>query len=81
LTTAVLGGEVAIQTIDGKRVVLTIPMETQNGQTFRLAGKGMPRESGGYGNLLARVQVVLPRRLNPRERQLFEELARERPVG
>ncbi len=81
LTTAVLGGEVTLPTIDGKRVVLTIPPETQNGQTFRLAGKGMPRENGGYGNLLARVQVTLPRRLSARERQLFEELARERPVG
>lgn len=82
LTTAALGGEVAIPTLDGKRVVLTIPAETQNGQTFRLVNKGMPRQHGeGRGNLLARVQVTLPRRLTPREKQLFEELARERPVG
>lgn len=77
LTAAMLGGEAAVFLPDGKRLLLTIPPETQNGQTFRLAGKGMPRLAGGAGNLLARVQVTLPKRLTPKERQLFEELARE----
>jgi DnaJ-class molecular chaperone len=82
LTTAALGGEVAVPTLDGKRVLLTIPSETQNGQSFRLANKGMPRlRAEGRGNLLARVQVTMPRHLTVREKQLFEELARERPVG
>lgn len=76
LTTAVLGGEAPVTTIDGKRLRLTIPPETQNGQTFRLGGKGMPRLRGaGYGNLLARVQVTLPRKLSAREKELFSELA------
>lgn len=77
LTTAMLGGEAAVYLPDGKRLLLTIPPETQNGQTFRLAGKGMPRRAGGSGHLLARVQVTLPKHLTPRERQLFEELASE----
>ncbi len=82
LTTAVLGGEVPVPTLDGKRLLLTIPPETQNGQVFRLAGKGMPRVRGdGAGNLLARVQVVLPARLSPHEKQLFEELARLRTAS
>jgi DnaJ-class molecular chaperone len=82
LTTAVLGGAVPVPTPDGKRLILTIPAETQNGQTFRLAGKGMPRlKGGGAGNLLARVRVVLPRGLRPAEKKLFEELAKLRPVG
>lgn len=82
LTLAVLGGEVPVPTLDGKRLILTIPPETQNGQVFRLAGKGMPRtRGGGYGNLLGRVQVVLPKNLSPRERQIFEALAHERPAG
>lgn len=82
LTLAVLGGEVPVPTIDGKRVLLTIPPETQNGQTFRLAGKGMPRRrEGGYGNLLVRVQVVLPQRLSSQEKQLFEQLAQLRPTA
>lgn len=77
LTAAVLGGEVPVPTPDGKRLLLTIPPETQNGQSFRLAGKGMPRMKGGdSGNLLARVQVVLPRQLSPQQKQLFEQLAK-----
>src|SRR6185312_12205918 len=82
LTLAVLGGEIRVQTLDGKRVLLTIPPETQNGQTFRLGGKGMPkRREGGFGNLLVRVEVVLPQRLTPQEKQLFEQLAQLRPTA
>lgn len=82
LTLAMLGGEVRVETLDGKRVLLTIPPETQNGQTFRLAGKGMPKRRGdGAGNLLVRVQVVLPQRLSPQEKQLFEQLAQLRPTA
>src|SRR5262245_58717502 len=81
LTAAVLGGEAPVPTPEGKRLLLTIPPETQNGQTFRLTGKGMPRPSGGSGNLIARVQVMLPRKLSPRERESFEELARLRTAS
>ncbi|MGZ6375447.1 MAG: DnaJ C-terminal domain-containing protein [Ktedonobacterales bacterium] len=82
LTVAVLGGEVPVPTPDGKRLLLTIPAETQNGQTFRLTGKGMPKLRGeGAGNLIARIQVTLPRKLSPRERQLFEELAKLRAAS
>ncbi len=82
LTTAVLGGELTLTLIDGKRITLTIPPETQNGQMFRVSGKGMPKpNSEARGNLLVRVQVKLPQRLSERERQLFEELRRERPAS
>jgi DnaJ-class molecular chaperone len=82
LYAAILGGEAPVTMPDGKRVLLTIPPETQNGQIFRLAGKGMPRLKGeGAGNLLARIQVILPRNLSPQERQRFEELARARLAG
>ncbi len=82
LTVAVLGGEVPVTLPDGKRVLLKIPGETQNGQTFLLRGKGMPRLRGeGHGNLLARVRVVLPTPLTPRERELFEALHAERAAS
>ena len=69
-------------TPDGKRLLLTIKPETQNGQVFRLAGKGMPHLKGeGAGNLMARIQVVLPTRLNAKEKQLFEELAKQRAAS
>jgi DnaJ-class molecular chaperone len=79
LTTAMLGGEAPVSTPDGKRLLLTIPPETQNGQEFRLTGKGMPNlRTGTRGNLYARVRVMLPTRLTPHERELFVELARAR---
>jgi DnaJ-class molecular chaperone len=79
LVTAMLGGEVPVPTPDGRKLVLTIPPETQNGRLFRLANKGMPRlRSEGNGNLFARVKVVLPMSLTDDERNLFEQLARSR---
>lgn len=79
LYTAVLGGEVRVNTLDGP-VVLTIPAGTQPGQSFRLSGRGMPhlREPNVRGDLYARVKVQLPRNLTDKQRQLFEELARTR---
>lgn len=76
---AVLGGEVEAPTLDG-RVLLTIPPLTQNGRRFRLGGKGMPvlGRADRRGDLVARVSVRLPERLSERERELFEELRRQR---
>ena len=73
LTDAILGGEVEVPTIKGK-VALKIPAETQNGKVFRLAGQGMPRlNNPERGNLLAKVQVVLPTNLSQREKELLQE--------
>jgi curved DNA-binding protein len=75
LYTAVLGGQVNVPTPGGE-VLLTIPAGTQPGQTFRLAGRGMPklRSSQEHGDLMARVKVRLPRNLTPEQRELFERL-------
>jgi DnaJ-class molecular chaperone len=60
LREALLGGEVHVRTLGG-RVLLRIPPETQNGRTFRLAGKGLPKFRGdGKGDLYVKVRVVLP---------------------
>jgi len=77
LYTAVLGGEVRVETISGP-VKLTIPPGTQNGQTIRLQGKGLPHlhQPDRRGDLYARVQVRLPTKLAPRQRELFQELRR-----
>ena len=77
----VLGAEVPVTTLKGK-VMLTVSPETQNGQTFRLAGQGMPQLGNpkDRGDLYATVRAVLPSELTDRERELFEELRRD-PVG
>ncbi len=81
LVKAMLGGEVAVPTPDGRRLLLTIPAETQNNRLFRLAGKGMPHlRAESSGNLYARVKVILPMNLSSEERALFEKLARSRDV-
>jgi curved DNA-binding protein len=74
---AVLGGEVTVPTLSGN-VVLTIPEGTQPGQTFRLAGRGMPqvKSPDAYGDLFVRVKVKIPRNLTQKQRELFQELAR-----
>lgn len=75
LTAPVLGGEVEVQGID-KKVALRLPAGTQNGQTFRLAGLGMPHlgDPKRRGDLFARVRVRLPRTLDERTRRLFQQL-------
>ena len=74
LTDAMLGGEIEVATLKGK-LMLKIPPETQNGQIFRLAGQGMPHLGNGKrGDILAKVQVVLPEKLSEREKELFRTL-------
>jgi DnaJ-class molecular chaperone len=75
LYTAVLGGETQVPTMDSS-VMLTIPAGTQNGQVFRLRGKGMPRlrRPEEHGDLHAEVNVRLPTDLTARQRELFEQL-------
>jgi curved DNA-binding protein len=74
--TAVLGGEVHVPTLDGD-VSLKIPAGTSSGKVFRLRGKGMstPRKSKERGNLLATIQIQVPKKLGARQRELFSELA------
>jgi DnaJ-class molecular chaperone len=75
LTTAILGGEAQVPTLDGPRAI-KVPAGTPSGRTFRLRGLGLPRLSagGGRGDLLAALTVTLPDKLSARERELFEEL-------
>ncbi len=79
LYTAVLGGKVDVPTLD-KTVKLTIPPETPNGKTFRLAGLGMPhlRQPDQRGDLYVTVEVQLPVHLTFKEKELFQELRKLR---
>ncbi len=75
LYTALLGGQVMVQTLD-RPVALTIPEGTSNGQVFRLRGLGMPKlkHPDERGNLLAAVQVQLPTKLSQEEKELVGKL-------
>ncbi len=79
LAVAMLGGEVSVETPDGRRLALRIPASTQNGRTFRLRGQGMPQRAGRAderGDLYAEVKVMLPTQLTEEQRRLFEAFAR-----
>jgi DnaJ-class molecular chaperone len=70
LAEALLGAEVHINTLSGKRLALTIPAGTQNGRVFKLTGQGLPRfGSEERGNLRVRTKVVLPTYLDDEGRQ------------
>jgi DnaJ-class molecular chaperone len=72
---ALLGAEVPVGTIAGRTLLLRIPAGTQNGQTFRLRGQGLPRFRGeGRGDLLVRTHVVLPTGLDDGGRRIAEDL-------
>jgi DnaJ-class molecular chaperone len=76
LTTAVLGGEADVPTLSGKTLRLKVPGTTQNGQTFRLKGHGMPSTNRpDPGDLYATVEVQLPKTLTAEQRRHFEALA------
>ena len=71
---AMLGGEVEVQTLKGS-VALKLPQGTQNGQSFRLKGRGMPvYRASGVGDAYATVKVMLPTDLSQRESELVIEL-------
>lgn len=72
-TTAALGGEVTVQTLRGKKS-LTIPAGTQSGMLFRLAGQGITRRHGGKSDLMARIQITVPKRLTDEQRSLLSKL-------
>lgn len=76
LYTAVLGGEVLVPLPSGRSAALQIPEGTQNGQKFRLRGKGLPviNRPQERGDLYAVVEVQLPPRLTEAEREHFEAL-------
>jgi molecular chaperone DnaJ len=82
LYTAILGGEIAVETLDSTATV-AIPAGTQSHTLFRLKGRGLPEPRGrGRGDLFVRAILVTPRNLNAEERRTFERLAgtaREKP--
>jgi molecular chaperone DnaJ len=71
---AALGGEIEVPTLDG-RVKLKIPAETQTGKLFRIRSKGVKSvRSSAVGDLLCRVVVETPVKLNERQKKLLQEL-------
>jgi curved DNA-binding protein len=78
LITAVLGGSITADTLQGK-VKLQIKPGTQNGTKVRLKGKGFPKykNENEFGDLVINLEVRIPTELSVREQELFQELQKE----
>jgi curved DNA-binding protein len=76
LYTAVLGGEITIDTLNGQ-VKIKVKPETQNGSQFKLKGKGFPvyKNEGQFGDLYISYSVKIPANLTEKQRVLFTELS------
>ena len=76
LYTLLLGGELRVNTLEGRAVMLNIPPETENGQRFRLQGRGMPhlKNPQQHGDLYVEVQAKLPQDLSEKEQDLIKQL-------
>jgi curved DNA-binding protein len=70
---AALGTRVEVPTIDGQ-VDMTIPAGAQTGQKLRLRGQGLNKRGGGRGDEYVRLKIVVPKKITPEERRLYEEL-------
>ena len=80
LYAAVLGGEIIIDTLDGK-VKLKVNPETQNGTRIKLKGKGFPvyKKEGEFGDMVITFQIKIPTNLTDKEKELFEQLSKLSP--
>ncbi|MDP2115148.1 MAG: DnaJ C-terminal domain-containing protein, partial [Bacteroidota bacterium] len=77
LYTAVLGGEILLNTLDGQ-VKLKVKPETQNGSKVKLKGKGFPvyKNDGQSGDLLVTWVIKIPTNLTDKQKELFTELSK-----
>lgn len=77
LYTAVLGGEIMVNTFDGQ-VKLNVKPGTQNGTQVKLSGKGFPvyKKEGQFGNLFLTYEIEIPSDLNSKQKELFQELSK-----
>lgn len=70
---AVLGCKKDIRTLHGT-IGIKIPPMTSSGKMLRLKNLGLPKKSGGYGNLNARIKIVLPAKLTQKQIDLYKQL-------
>jgi molecular chaperone DnaJ len=82
MTTAALGGQIEVPTVEGAVSRVKIPEATQSGKQFRLKGKGMPvLRSKLTGDMYIQVEAETPTKLTRRQRELLEEFQKLSDAG
>lgn len=75
---AVLGGEIEMPTLEGTKILLTVPPGTEAGRILRISGKGIPHfGSYGRGNLYVELQINTPKKITKEQRKTLEQLKKE----
>lgn len=70
---AVLGTKKDIKTLHGN-IAIKIPPKTSSGQMLRLKNLGLPKKSGGYGNLNAKIKIVIPKDISAKQIELYKKI-------
>ncbi len=77
-TQAVLGDEIEIPSLDGKKILLRVPSGIESGKILRISRKGIPHFSGlGSGNMYVELIIKTPKKLTKKQKELLEELKKE----
>jgi molecular chaperone DnaJ len=74
-TEAALGADIQVPTLDDVNVTLRLAPGTSSGRTLRVKGKGITKPHGAHGDLLVTIDVVVPQRLDAKEREALEKFA------
>lgn len=70
---AVLGVQKDIETLHGK-INIKIPAGTSSGQALRLKGLGLPKKEGGFGDLNAKIKIVIPKNISEQQKELYKKI-------
>jgi molecular chaperone DnaJ len=78
ITDAVLGGEIEIPTLEGKKIKLKISPGTQSGELIKIKERGIPHFSGyGRGDLYVKLIIKIPKKLTKAQKELLDKLRKE----
>ncbi len=72
---AVLGRDISVETLTGN-VTVKMPPGIQDGQKLRLRGKGLPKRDGTNGDMYVKIKINIPRHLDSKQKELWQELAK-----
>lgn len=78
---AALGGKVEVPTPDGAKLRIRVPKGTQSGTKLTVKGKGAKKRGGGFGDLIVKIEVVIPKELNKKQEKKLKEYSEVEDKG